>query len=61
MISGINRLNNRKAKLARVGKEVCGLPEGDNGCDDNQGGSIQKLELHKHIIIKTTKYKKRLT
>lgn len=43
MISGINRLNNRKAKLARVGKEVCGLPEGDNGCDDNQGGSDIKI------------------
>ncbi|KAL1827401.1 nodulin homeobox [Daucus carota subsp. sativus] len=34
-----NWLNNRRAKLARVAKDVRGLPEGDNSHNDKQGGS----------------------
>lgn len=35
----MNRLNNRKARLARAAKDVRGPSEGDNICIDKQGGS----------------------
>ncbi|XP_074346081.1 nodulin homeobox-like isoform X1 [Apium graveolens] len=38
-----NWLNNRKAKLARVAKDSCGLAEGHNACNDNQSGSETKV------------------
>ncbi|XP_017230380.1 nodulin homeobox isoform X1 [Daucus carota subsp. sativus] len=38
-----NWLNNRKAKLARVAKDACGLSEADSAHNDNQGGSEIKV------------------